>query len=279
MADKSQEVVDTTKNYYDSEDADNFYYNIWGGEDIHVGLYNQVGDDISEASQKSVEKMTELIGDRVDKNTRVVDVGAGYGGTARYFAKKFGCPVDCLNLSEKENDLNKEKNKKLGYEDLVNVYGGNFEALPFSDASYELAIAQDALLHSGNKKKVFEEVDRVLKNGSDFIFTDPMQADDCPEGVLKPVLERIHLDSMGSVAKYRQMAKELGWEEVQVVEMPEQLVNHYSSVRKLLQEKYDDLKGTISTDYMDRMIEGLGHWVEKGKQGYLNWGYLHFRKP
>lgn len=279
MADKSQEVVDTTKNYYDSEDADNFYYNVWGGEDIHVGLYNEIGESIYEASQRSVEKMTELIKDRVDESTRLVDVGAGYGGTARYFAKKFGCHVDCLNLSEKENDLNKQKNQELGYEKLVDVYGGNFEALPFSDDSYEVAIAQDALLHSGNKKKVLEEVDRVLKSGGDFIFTDPMQADDCPEGVLKPVLERIHLDSMGSVAKYRQMAKELGWEEVQVVEMPEQLVNHYSSVRKLLREKYEELKGTISTEYMDRMIEGLGHWVEKGENGYLNWGYIHFRKP
>ncbi|MFB6257686.1 MAG: methyltransferase domain-containing protein [Flavobacteriales bacterium] len=279
MADNSQEVVDTTKNYYDSEDADNFYYNVWGGEDIHVGLYNEIGESIYEASQRSVDKMTELIKDRVDANTRVVDVGAGYGGTARYFADKFGCHVDCLNLSDKENDLNKEKNEKLGYQDLVDVYGGNFEALPFSDDSYELAIAQDALLHSGNKKKVLEEVDRVLKSGGDFIFTDPMQADDCPEGVLKPVLERIHLDSMGSVAKYREMAKELGWEEVRTEEMPEQLVNHYSSVRKLLREKYDELKGTISTEYMDRMIEGLGHWVEKGENGYLNWGYIHFHKP
>lgn len=279
MADKSQEVVDTTKNYYDSEDADNFYYHVWGGEDIHVGLYNEIGESIYEASQRSVEKMTELIKDRVDESTRMVDVGAGYGGTARYFAKKFGCSVDCLNLSDKENELNEEKNKKLGLDHLVKVYGGNFEALPFSDDLYDVAIAQDALLHSGNKKKVFEEVDRVLKSGGDFIFTDPMQADDCPEGVLKPVLERIHLDSMGSVAKYRQMAKDLGWEEVQVEEMPEQLVNHYSSVRKLLQEKYEGLKDKISTAYMDRMIEGLGHWVEKGGQGYLNWGYIHFRKP
>jgi sarcosine/dimethylglycine N-methyltransferase len=223
--------------------------------------------------------MTELIKDRVNESTRVVDVGAGYGGTARYFAKKFGCTVDCLNLSEKENDLNREKNQKLGYEKLVNVYGGNFEELPFSDDQYEVAIAQDALLHSGAKEKVLKEVDRVLKPGGDFIFTDPMQADDCPEGVLKPVLERIHLDSMGSVAKYRKMAEDLGWEEVQVDEMPEQLVNHYSSVRKMLREKYDELKEHISTEYMDRMIEGLGHWVEKGQNGYLNWGYIHFRKP
>ena len=25
--------------YYDSSDADRFYAEIWGGEDIHIGLY------------------------------------------------------------------------------------------------------------------------------------------------------------------------------------------------------------------------------------------------
>jgi ubiquinone/menaquinone biosynthesis C-methylase UbiE len=42
------------------------------------------------------------------------------------------------------------------------------------------------------------EVDRVLKPGGELVFTDPMQADDCPDGVLQPVLDRIHLESLGS---------------------------------------------------------------------------------
>ena len=25
--------------YYDSQDADQFYEQVWGGEDIHIGLY------------------------------------------------------------------------------------------------------------------------------------------------------------------------------------------------------------------------------------------------
>ncbi|MDH5777270.1 MAG: SAM-dependent methyltransferase, partial [Gammaproteobacteria bacterium] len=33
------EAVATARDYYNSEDADNFYNIIWGGEDIHIGLY------------------------------------------------------------------------------------------------------------------------------------------------------------------------------------------------------------------------------------------------
>ena len=32
------ELSDITEKYYDSDDADRFYYHIWGGEDIHIGL-------------------------------------------------------------------------------------------------------------------------------------------------------------------------------------------------------------------------------------------------
>jgi hypothetical protein len=56
-------------------------------------------------------------------------------------------------------------------------------------------------------------------------------------------------------------------------------VNHYSRVRDELKSRYDDLSQSISKDYFDRMIAGLGHWVEGGKRGNLAWGILHFRKP
>ena len=38
MSDSYSSVVKTAQEYYDSDDADNFYYHVWGGEDIHVGL-------------------------------------------------------------------------------------------------------------------------------------------------------------------------------------------------------------------------------------------------
>ncbi|MFB6305902.1 MAG: cyclopropane-fatty-acyl-phospholipid synthase family protein [Flavobacteriales bacterium] len=274
----SQEVVETTKNYYDSDDADEFYYNIWGGEDIHVGIYTKEGESIFDASQRSVEKLASFVDNVIDENTKVLDIGAGYGGTARFFVKKYGCHVDCLNLSDKENERNRNKNKDQGLDDKIEVYGGNFEELPFEDDTYDVVIAQDAILHSGNKEKVFEETARVMKDGGDFAFTDPMQADDCPPDVLNPVLERIHLDSMGSVKQYRDLASKFNMKEIAVEEMPDQLVNHYSSVRQQIKDRYDEITKVCGKDYIDKMIEGLGHWVEKGKKGYLNWGFLHFKK-
>jgi sarcosine/dimethylglycine N-methyltransferase len=122
-------------------------------------------------------------------------------------------------------------------------------------------------------------VDRVLKAGGEFIFTDPMQADDCPAGVLQPVLNRIHLDSLGSLDFYRQQARRLGWEELGVVDLTPQLVTHYTRVRQELAKRREALTGKVSDEYMDRMIQGLGYWVDAGDNNYLSWGILHFYKP
>src|SRR5690606_32185565 len=111
----------------------------------------------------------------------------------------------------------------------------SFENIPLPNGEYDFAWSQDSLLHSGQRAKVFTEIDRVLKPGGEFIFTDPMQADDCPAGVLQPVLDRIHLENLGSMGFYRQEAKRLEWEEVGVSDLTHQLVTHYGRVRTELE--------------------------------------------
>jgi sarcosine/dimethylglycine N-methyltransferase len=271
-------VVKTAQDYYNSDDADNFYYHVWGGEDIHIGIYEAAEEAIADASQRTVAAMASQCRMDLGPATRVLDVGAGYGGAARWLARKFGCGVTCLNLSEAQNGRNRHMSTEQGLGRLIEVVDGSFEEIPAADGTFDLAWSQDAILHSGHRDRVLDEVDRVLKPGAEFIFTDPMQADDCPPGVLQPVLERIHLDSLGSVAFYRQQAQRLGWEELALFDLTPQLVTHYSRVRQELESRREQLGNRVSEPYMERMIQGLGHWIEAGKNGYLSWGILHFRK-
>lgn len=279
MSNGYSSVVKTAQEYYNSDDADNFYYHVWGGEDIHVGLYESSDEDIAIASQRTVSAMAKECVKTLTPQTTVIDIGSGYGGSARWLAREYGCHVHCLNLSEAQNDRNRRMNEEQSLADRIEVVDGNFESIPEADKLFDLAWSQDAILHSGARATVLKEVDRVLKPGGEFIFTDPMQADDCPEGVLQPVLDRIHLDSLGSFAFYRQQAQTLGWEEIAVIDHTQQLVNHYTRVRQELTKRMKELGGKVSPEYIERMIQGLGNWIDAGEKGYLAWGILHFRKP
>jgi sarcosine/dimethylglycine N-methyltransferase len=271
-------AVDKARSYYDSEDADRFYELVWGGEDIHIGLYEPENISVREASRRTVMRMADMVSEHLRPGVPVLDLGAGYGGAARFLASQFGVQVVCLNLSEVENQKNLEKNQRAGLDDRIRVVTGNFEDLDFPDHSFPLVWSEDAILHSGEKEKVFSEVARVLQKGGSFVFTDPMQVDDCPPGVLEPIYDRIHLNSMGSLGSYDSILSQLGLRQEKVLDFTPFLVLHYSRVRDEILGRRDFLCQHISEAFLDRMVEGLGHWIEGGKRGFLFWGILHYRR-
>lgn len=273
----STSVVATTEAYYDSEEADSFYAEIWGGEDIHIGVYSSPDEDVDVASARTVERVAAGV-DFLSSEHRVLDLGAGYGGAGRYLATRFGCEVDCLNLSDVQNERNRVLTMKAGLSGRVHVVHANFESIPGPEARYDVVWSQDAILHSGARERVLAEVARVLKPGGHFVFTDPMQTDDCPPDVLQPVLDRIHLDSLASPGFYRKNLATLGFEEIGFDVMTDQLRNHYDRVRRVLEGRQDEMVERCGQDYVERMLQGLGHWVNGADRGHLTWGIFHFRK-
>ncbi len=272
-----KEAVKTAEDYYNSADANAFYAAIWGGEDIHVGFYESDGEDIAEASARTVRHMASKLD--LKPGARVIDIGAGYGGAARYLARETGAPVTCLNLSEKENARNRRLTAEQGLEDKVEVVHGVFEEIPFPDNSFDAVWSQEALLHSGDRTRVLKEVSRVLKPGGDFIFTDPMKAadiDDAP--AYQPIYQRIHLPDMASIGFYQATLEGLGFDTVEIEDLTHQLRNHYARVREELESRRHALKHQISPEYAERMLNGLKDWVEGADAGQLCWGVLHFRK-
>ena len=270
-------AVATAREYYNSNDADRFYHNVWGGEDIHIGLYEDDQEPIADASRRTVAHMADLLGE-LGPDHRVLDLGAGYGGSARYLATTFGCPVVALNLSEVENERDREMNKAVGLDHLIEVLDASFEDVPYADGHFDVVWSQDSFLHSGDREKVVQEAARVLKPGGVLIFTDPMQTDDCPQGVLQPILDRIHLETLGSPAFYRETAKKYGLVEIGFEDHSHQLPRHYGRVLQETKASEPSLEVLISAEYIERMKTGLQHWVNGGNNGYLAWGIFRFRK-
>lgn len=273
------EVVQTARDYYNSNDADNFYFHVWGGEDIHIGLYRSDDEPIADASRRTVQRMTEVLGP-LGSSHRVLDLGAGYGGSMRYLARESGCRCVALNLSEVENARDRERNAEQGLDDLIDVVDGDFTNLPYEDESFDVVWSQDAFLHSGDRARVCAEAARVLKPGGRLIFTDPMQADDAKTDELQPIYDRIHLDSLGSPGFYRKTLTGLGLEEVTYENHKDQLPRHYARVRRELMANEEALRERgVSDDYIQKMKAGLQHWVDGGRRGDLEWGIFLFRKP
>lgn len=278
-ADQRAEDVAVAEDYYDSDDADRFYFTIWGGEDIHVGMYKTPDEAIAPASHRTVETMAEMMGE-AGKAASIIDLGAGYGGSARFLAKDAGAKeVVCVNISETQNRINRDKNKAAGLDDRIEVLHGSFDDVPAKDESFDIVWSQDSFLHGSDRQRIIDECARILKPGGRLIFTDLLQTPDAPADKLQPVYDRIHLSSLGTIEFYDEAAKKAGLVPGPKKEMPDMLPRHYGRVREELIARRDELKGVVSDEYVDRMIAGLGAWVDGGNSGWLSWGVLTYDKP
>lgn len=266
--------VAVARDYYDSAEADDFYSNVWGGEDIHIGLYDTTSD-IRTASRLTVERMIGKLGPLAGK--RVVDLGAGYGGAARVLAREHSAHVTCLNLSRVENERNRALTNEAGLGDRIDVVDGSFDDMPFADESFDVAWSQDAILHAPDRERVVDEVARVLRPGGVFAFTDPMQADGIDDTrVLQPIYDRIHLPDLASIGFYRDALTKRGFEEIEVEELTHQLGRHYARVREAMLDRRDELG--LDDSFVERMSAGLAHWVESADKGHLSWAIMLYRK-
>ena len=273
----NKDLINITKEHYDNKENDAFYFDIWGGENIHIGFYKKPEDSIKEASRNTVWTMVRKL-KPIKKNQRILDIGAGYGGAARLLAEKYGCKIDCLNLSEVENERNRKMNKDAELEELVSVTDGNFEKLPFERETFDLVWSQDALLHSNKKEKVFREVARVLKPEGRFIFTDLMQTEDCPKNALKEVLAPLSLKKLGSIKLYEKLARKADLERVIIAKRPAQLINHYKKVLEALDEQHTTIVKKLNEEFVDKMRTNVQLWIDAGEKEYVTWGILQFQK-
>jgi dimethylglycine N-methyltransferase len=278
MSQNNQSAADSiAADYYDSTDADQFYELVWGGEDIHIGLYANPEEAIAVASERTVSSLMDLAAD-LPSGGCIVDLGSGYGGASRRLTRFSSRPIHAVNISAVENERHRRLNQEAGLSEKITVHNASFEDVPLEDGCADLVWSQDAILHAGDREKVLAEVSRLLKPGGCFVFTDPMAADGVEMALLKPILDRIHLSDLGSPERYRAFGEVVGLKLEVWDERTSMLVRHYSRVRDETRRSREALEKTISADYLDRMDRGLGYWIEGGEQGRLSWGLMRFRK-
>ncbi len=108
----------------------------------------------------------------IDKGSRVVDFCAGLGGPARYLAHRYGANVTGIELTPARVEGAEELTRRVGLQNSVCIIEGNVMQVPLPDASIDVVISQEALLHVPDKPRALAEAFRILKAGGRIAFTD-----------------------------------------------------------------------------------------------------------
>ncbi len=142
------------------------------GENFHFGYFESDDTELPRATEMLIEKMLELVD--VGRDTRILDVGCGIGGPAFYMHEKYGCAIEGISTSERGIQLASAASEEKGYEEVrFKVADGVDNGFP--DASFDVVWIMEATHLIADKKGLFRECYRVLKDGGTLVLCDIIQ--------------------------------------------------------------------------------------------------------
>lgn len=111
---------------------------------------------------------------------RLLDVGSGIGGPARYFAAGHGCNVVGIDLTEEFVQVATSLTRLVKLDHLVEFQLSSAQAMPFEAATFDRAYMIHVGMNIADKAGVYREVRRVLKLGGSFMVFDILRTAEGP---------------------------------------------------------------------------------------------------
>ena len=286
----SQESSSSAKSYYDSDDAQKFYSNIWGTETVHIGRYDLITDSdrktLSKHKQISLAQSlheTEFIkhirSKFGDQQIRIADFGCGYGGLLRrlYESGVVWSATGC-DISAKMCDQARMLNSDIGCDHgIISILEESYLDVSVPSESADLVISMDALLHVGPERqhRAIQEASRILRPGGWMIFSDIMEQAVVDPVEMQPIYDRIHLSKLGTVSHYESTMCEAGFSGFEFIDHSLNVSAHYGSVLEVLVDKGASLG--ISKTYQEKMESGLKTWRDLAVTN-IQWGFVLAQK-
>ena len=284
----------TSRDYYDSNDAQLFYTSVWGENHLHLGRYDLVQSDSQLSKLNNFDKvqqaqllqeeeiMRTITGFFGDTKIRVLDMGVGYGGLLRSMAKRqmlwSGVGVDVSSgMIDQTKHLNSLQDNNIS--SIVDARRESFLCTSLPDEGVDLVISMDSFLHVGPKQhaSVLAEAWRVLRPGGRMIFTDIVAKNNVDRNKIAPLFERIGLDSFATVETYQKHSKDQGFENFNFEAHSKNISLHYDYVYQVLCEKYNNNELNMDEAFKSRMTKGLCLWRDLA-DSCLDWGVFTLRK-
>jgi len=208
----------------------------------------------------------------------VLDVCSGMGGPARYLSWKTGCDVTGLDITASRVEGATELTRAAGLSDSVRFIHGNALAMPFQDASFTLAIAQESFAHIPDKPRLLAECTRVLRPGGRLVFSDILQRGNLSDEDMQRLFEGMTFSEIATLEGYAEQLRLCGMEIVRLVDLTEEwtriLVERLAMYRSLEAQTV----ARLGREHFERYDRAYEHFVGLYQSGVLAGALIHALK-
>ena len=103
---------------------------------------------------------------------KVLDIGSGIGGTARYLAAEHGCSVTGIDLTREYCETATELSARVGLSGRTSFRQASALELPFHDETFDVVWTEHVQMNIADKRRFYAEAVRVLQPGGRLVFHD-----------------------------------------------------------------------------------------------------------
>jgi cyclopropane fatty-acyl-phospholipid synthase-like methyltransferase len=146
--------------------------------------------------------------------SRVLDIGSGIGGPARFLAHTTGCHVTALELQPHLHEIAVDLTRRCGLGEQVTHLRGDALMHKLPDATFDAVVSWLAVLHIPHRPRLFARMARALRAGGgcyieDLCMRAPFSAQD-----LRDLHEFVFGTTVTSIDDYAADARAAGFVDV-----------------------------------------------------------------
>lgn len=236
--DNPNSLIGSRKNISKHYDLNNEFFSLFLDENMiySSGIYLEKDDDLFTSQ---INKMDALIKKgKINKNDHVLEIGCGWGGFAVYAAKKTGCRLTAVTISQEQYDYAVKRVKNENLEDKINIVLTDYRKIK---GKFDKIVSIEMIEAVGEKytSNYFKKIDSLLKKDGMAVI----------QGITVPDQEYFtykykydwiqkHIFPGGHLLSVTQISKKISSKTGLIIEHLENIGPHYAKTLKQWNENF-----------------------------------------
>jgi len=206
----------------------------------------------------------------INEKTKILDIGSGIGGPARYLADKTGAEITAIELQSDQNNLAKDLTKKCGLSNKINHICGDILDYDFKNQTFDAVVSWLTLYHIANHEILLKKLFDLLNPNGFFYTEDITSRINLSDADLKEIKKEIYGIHLPYFDKYISNLEQNGFKLIFSEDMSISWTDFTKErIKKYNSEKERNIRvhGKEVYDSLNSFYNFVGQYFSDGKLG------------